>query len=96
MKWTERNTGAEIQAKNESSEGNKPGTAKYSIVVEVKPSHNRESFVCQTYFDKPPSAGHFAQNIPINNNAFVEIYTSAKLNVISKYCEPILFTLSNI
>ena len=84
MKW-EGSSGAVLQAKNESSLGSKPGTAKYSIVVEVKPSHNGEVFTCQTYFDKPTSADHAADNIPVNNHAFNERYTAPGLTVYCKY-----------
>ena len=85
MKWMEGSSGAEIQAKNKSSEGSKPGTAKYSIVVEVKPSHNGEFFICHTSFDKPQSQDHAADNIPVNNRAFNERYTTSRLTVYCKY-----------
>ena len=81
MQWRELSSGEDIKAKDESSNG----IVKFSIVVEIKPSHNGDSFTCQTYFDKPQSRDHFADNIPINNHAFNETFTFPKLNVYSKY-----------
>ena len=77
MKWKYLSSGADVKAKDESSEGK----VKFSIVVEMKPSYNGESFTCLTYFDKPLSRDHYADNKPINNNAF----TLPKLNVYCKY-----------
>ena len=81
MKWKDLSSGADVKVKNESSEG----TVKYTIVVEMKPSHNGENFTCQTFFDKPPSKDHYADNIPINEHAFNLSYTSPKLTVYCKY-----------
>ncbi|KAK2153319.1 hypothetical protein NP493_2329g00001 [Ridgeia piscesae] len=80
MKWTDLSTGEDVKAKDESS----AGTVKFSIVVEMTPSHNGHRFTCQTYFDKPQSQNKSADNIPINNNAFNVLYTSQRLNV---YCQ---------
>ena len=81
MQWRELSSGEDIKAKDESSKG----TVKFTIVVEIKPSHNGESFTCQTYFDKPQSRDHYANNIPINNNAFNETFSFRKLSVYCKY-----------
>ena len=81
MKWRDLSTGEEVKAKDESS----AGTVKFSIVVEMTPSHNGNSFTCQTYFVKPQSQDKYADNIPINNNAFNVLYTSQRLNVYCKY-----------
>ncbi|KAK2154980.1 hypothetical protein NP493_2116g00003 [Ridgeia piscesae] len=77
MQWRELSSGEDIKAKDESSNG----IVKFSIVVEIKPSHNGDSFTCQTYFDKPQSGYNYADNIPINNNAFNETFTFPKLCV---------------
>ena len=81
MKWMDPSSGDEIEAKDESSEG----TVKFSIVVEIKPSHNGESFICQTYFNKSQSQDRYADNIPVNNYAFIENYTLPNLTVYCKY-----------
>ncbi|KAK2153117.1 hypothetical protein NP493_2354g00023 [Ridgeia piscesae] len=81
MKWRDLSSGEDVKAKDESS----AGTVKFSFVVEMKPSHNGDSFTCQTYFDKPQSRYGVADNIPINNNAFSVLYTSQILNVYCKY-----------
>ena len=82
MKWKDLSSGEIGTAKDESGEGR----VKFSIVVEMKPSHNGDSFTCQTYFDKPLSQDNYADNIPINNNAFnEEKFTLPKLNVYCKY-----------
>ena len=91
MKWRDLSSGEDVTAKDESS----AGTVKFSIVVEMTPSHNGGSFTCQTYFDKPQSQDKSADNIPINNNAFNVLYTSQKLNVYCKYWVPIWFELSH-
>ena len=85
MKWKDPSSGADVKTKDESSEG----TVKFSIVVEMKPSHNGDRFTCETYFDKPQSRDKYADNIPINNNAFSETFTLPKLNVYCKYWLPI-------
>ena len=85
MKWKDLGSGEDVKSKDESS----AGTVKFSTVVEMTPSHNGDSFTCQTYFDKPQSAAHCADNIPINNNAFNVLYTSQRLNVYCKYWVPI-------
>ncbi|KAK2152614.1 hypothetical protein NP493_2437g00002 [Ridgeia piscesae] len=77
MKWTDLSTGEDVTAKDESS----AGTVKFSIVVEMTPSHNGDRFTFQTYFDKPQSRYRFADNIPINNNAFNERFTLPKQTV---------------
>jgi len=82
MKFWKQNRSAYLQATNESS----VGTVKYSIVVEMKPSYNGESFICHTYFDKPPSKGPFADNVPIHQDAFNALYTFPPLCVYCKYC----------
>ena len=82
MQWRNlKGSGEALKAKDESSKGR----VKFSIVVEIKPSHNGDSFTCQTYFDKPQSRDHFADNIPINNHAFNEMFTFPKLSVYCKY-----------
>ena len=81
MKWTDLSTGEDVTAKDESS----AGTVKFSIVVEMTPSHNGDRFTFQTYFDKPQSRYRFADNIPINNNAFNERFTLPKQTVYCKY-----------
>ena len=81
MKWKDPSSGADVKTKEELTSE----TVKFSIVVEMKPSHNGESFTCQTYFDKPQSRDHYADNIPINNNAFNEKFTLPKLKVYCKY-----------
>ena len=81
MQWRELSSGENINAKDESSKRR----VKFSIVVEIKPSHNADSFTCRTYFDKPQSRDHYADNIPINNNAFNETFTFPKLTVYCKY-----------
>ena len=81
MKWRDPSSGEDIKAKDESSNE----TVKFSIVVEMTPSHNGDSFTCQTYFDKPQSRDHNADNIPINNNVFNERFTLPKQNVYCKY-----------
>ena len=80
MQWRELSSGKDIKARDESSKW----TVKFTIVVEIKPSHNGDSFTCRTYFDKPLSRDGYADNIPINNNAFNETFTFPKLSV---YCE---------
>ncbi|KAK2165726.1 hypothetical protein NP493_1352g00000 [Ridgeia piscesae] len=86
MKWRDPSSGEDIKAKDESSNE----TVKFSIVVEMTPSHNGDSFTCQTYFDKPQSRDHNADNIPINNNVFNERFTLPKQNV---YYEPRLLAV---
>ena len=81
MKWWDPSSGEDVKAKDELSEG----TVKFSIVVEMKSSHNGQSFTCRTYFDKPQSRDHYADNIPINRNAFSETYTLPNLSVYCKY-----------
>ena len=82
MQWRDlKGSGEALKAKDESSKG----TVKFSIVVEIKPSHNADSFTCQTYFDKPQSGYNYADNIPINNHAFNETFTFPKLSVYCKY-----------
>jgi hypothetical protein len=81
MQWKDLSSGEDIKAKDESS----MGTVKFSIVVEIKPSHNGDSFTCHTYFHKPQTRDNFADNIPINNNAFNETFTFPKLSVYCKY-----------
>ena len=76
MQWRDLSKGEDIKAKDESSKG----TVKFGIVVEIKPSHNGDSFTCQTYIDKPQSLDHYADNIPINNNAFNEKFQLPKLS----------------
>ena len=66
MQWRDLSSSEALKAKDESSKGR----VKFSIVVEIKPSHNGYRFTCQTYFDKPQSREEYADNIPINNNAF--------------------------
>ena len=80
MQWRDLSSGETLKAKDESSEG----TVRFSIVVEIKPSHNGDSFTCRTYFDMPERQG-YADNIPINNNAFNETFTFPKLTVYCKY-----------
>ncbi|KAK2182439.1 hypothetical protein NP493_353g01006 [Ridgeia piscesae] len=77
MQWKDLSSGEDIKAKDES----RNGKVKFSIVVEIKPSHNGDSFTCQTYFDKPQSRDQYADNIPINNNAFNETFTLPKQTV---------------
>ncbi|KAK2181977.1 hypothetical protein NP493_372g00000 [Ridgeia piscesae] len=77
MLWRVLSSGETLKAKDES----RRWTLKFSIVVEIKPSHNGDSFTCQTYFDIPQSRDHFADNKPINNNAFNETFTFPKLRV---------------
>jgi len=81
MQWRDLSSGEEIKAKDESSKG----TVRFSIVVEIKPSHNGVSYTCRTYFDKPQAREHYADNIPINNKAFNETFTFPKLTVYCKY-----------
>ena len=81
MLWRVLSSGETLKAKDES----RRWTLKFSIVVEIKPSHNGDSFTCQTYFDIPQSRDHFADNKPINNNAFNETFTFPKLRVYCKY-----------
>ena len=92
MQWKDLSSGEDIKAKDESS----MGTVKFSIVVEIKPSHNGDSFTCLTYFDKPQSLLNHADNIPVNNNAFNESFTLPKQTVYCKYWVPIWFELSHI
>ncbi|KAK2154981.1 hypothetical protein NP493_2116g00014 [Ridgeia piscesae] len=81
MQWRDlKGSGEALKSKDESSKG----TVKFSIVVEIKPSHNGDCFTCQTYFDKPQSGHNYADNIPINNNAFNETFTFPKLSVYYK------------
>ena len=85
MKWKDGSSGAVVPANDESS----MGTSKYSIVAQMTPSHNEQSFTCQTYFEKPQPGSlltNAAYNIPINNNAYQELYTSPQLTVYCKYC----------
>ncbi|KAI0233388.1 hypothetical protein LSAT2_016349 [Lamellibrachia satsuma] len=80
MKWKDGSSGAVVPANDESS----MGTSKYSIVAQMTPSHNEQSFTCQTYFEKPQPGSLLtsaAYNIPINNNAYKELYTSPQLTV---------------
>ena len=81
MQWRDLSSGEDIKAKDES----RNGKVKFSIIVEIKPSHNGDSFTCQTYFDKPQSRDQYADNIPINNNAFNETFTLPKQTVYCKY-----------
>ena len=81
MQWRDLSSGEDIKANDESSKG----TVKFSIGLEIKPYHNGDSFTCQTYFDKPPSQDHYADNILINNNAFNATFTFPKLSVYCKY-----------
>ena len=82
MQWRDlKGSGEAIKANDESSNG----IVKFSIVVEIKPSHNGDCFTCQTYFDKPQSRYNIADNIPINNHAFNEMFTLPKLSVYCKY-----------
>ncbi|KAK2154983.1 hypothetical protein NP493_2116g00009 [Ridgeia piscesae] len=81
MQWRGlKGNGEALKAKDESSKG----TVKFSIVVEIKPSHNGDSFTCHTYFDKPQAGYNYADNIPINNNAFNDTFTFPKLSVYYK------------
>ena len=81
MQWRDLGSGEDIKAKDESSKGR----VKFSIVVEIKPYHNGARFTCRTYFDKSQSRDHYANNIPINSNAFNETFTFPKLSVYCKY-----------
>ena len=92
MLWRVLSSGETLKAKDES----RRWTLKFSIVVEIKPSHNGDSFTCQTYFDIPQSRDHFADNKPINNNAFNETFTFPKLRVYCKYWVHFWFELSHI
>ena len=82
MKWKNGSSGTVIQSKDESSEN----TTKFSIVVEMTSYDNGHHFTCQTYFDKPQSEPHYANNIPINNIAYKELYATPELTVYCKYC----------
>ena len=81
MKWRDPSSGDDVKSKDESS----AGTVEFSIVVEMKPSHNGDSFTCQIYFDMPQSRDHYADTIPVNNNVFNERFTLPKLYVYCKY-----------
>ena len=80
MKWKD-GSGTVVQAKDGSS----ADIVRFGIVVEMTPSHNGQSFTCQTYFDKPQTRVNSADNIPINNDVYRELYTSAQLTVYCTY-----------
>ena len=80
MKWKD-GSGTEVQPKDEAS----ANITKFSIVVQMTSSHNGQSFTCQTYFDKPQAQANAADNVPINNNAYRELYTLPQLTVYCKY-----------
>jgi len=81
MKWKDPSSGADVNTTDESTKG----TVKFSIVVEIKQSHNGDNFTCHTYFDKPQSRSKYADNIPINSHAFSERFELPTLNVYCKY-----------